>query len=146
MTQKMAEENGLAVEKIAGCGLEELQKMDPTELLRIGREVLAQGDGLRFRPCVDGCVLPEDPGTVFARGDAADESLMMGTVTGDAGTFGLAGGDADSGRRRPPRPWPRPGCAWGSPGPMYTISAGKFPGKATPAPSIPASFGMCSVR
>lgn len=95
MTQKMAEENGLAVEKIAGCGLEELQKMDPTELLRIGREVLAQGDGLRFRPCVDGCVLPEDPGTVFARGDAADESLMMGTVTGDAGTFGLAGGDAD---------------------------------------------------
>ncbi len=96
MTQKMAEENGLAVEKIAGCGLEELQKMDPTELLRIGREVLAQGDGLRFRPCVDGCVLPEDPGTVFARGDAADESLMMGTVTGDAGTFGLAGGDAVS--------------------------------------------------
>ena len=45
MTQKMAEENGLAVEKIAGCGLEKLQKMDPMELLRIGREVLVMIEG-----------------------------------------------------------------------------------------------------
>ncbi len=86
-----AEKTGIEVEKAAGCGLEDMYKMDAEELLRIGREVMAQGGGLRFRPCVDGYALTEDPGKVFADGNAMDESLMIGSVTGDSGLFG--GGD-----------------------------------------------------
>ena len=65
------------------------------ELLRLGREAMAKGQGLRFRPCVDGYTLTEDPGKVFAEGRAMDESLMLGAVTGDAGMFNGGEGDAD---------------------------------------------------
>lgn len=83
-----AEKTGLEVEKLAGCDLAGMYKLDAKELLRIGREVLAQGGGLRFRPCVDGYALTEDPGKVFAEGRAMDKSLMVGSVTGDSGMVG----------------------------------------------------------
>lgn len=82
-----AEKTGLELERLAGCGLDGLYAMDALELLRLGREVMAGGEGLRFRPCVDGYSLTEDPGTVFIQGRAMDESLMLGSVTGDAGLF-----------------------------------------------------------
>ena len=86
---KQAEQTGLAAEKIAGCDLDGLYRLDAMEILRIGREVLAADPdaGLRFRPCVDGYALIEDQGAVFARGGAMDESVMLGSVTGDAGLF-----------------------------------------------------------
>lgn len=82
-----AEKTGLEMERLAGCGLDGLYAMGAPELLRLGREMMAGGKGLRFRPCVDGYALTEDPGKVFIQGRAMDESLMLGSVTGDAGLF-----------------------------------------------------------
>ena len=90
-----AEESGKEVARIAGCDLKGLYAMDAMELLRIGREVMAQGGGLRFRPCVDGYALTDDPGKVFAEGRAMDGSMMLGSVTGDGGMFGGSSDNSD---------------------------------------------------
>jgi len=91
-----AEACGSDVGKLAGCDLEGLYKLDAMEILRLGREAMGLGKGLRFRPCVDGYALTEDPGKVFAEGRAMDESLMIGSVTGDGGMFGGSSEDRDS--------------------------------------------------
>ena len=88
-----AEKTGIDVEKALGSGIEGMYAADAMELLRIGREVMAPGRGLRFRPCVDGYALEEDPGKVFIDGKAMDESVMVGGVTGDAGMFAPGDGD-----------------------------------------------------
>ena len=92
-SRDIAEKTGVDVAETAGCDLAGLYKLDGMELLRIGREVMAKGMGLRFRPCVDGYALTEDPGEVFASGCVMDESLMLGSVTGDGGMFG---GDSEN--------------------------------------------------
>lgn len=91
--REKAENIGLEVTKAAGCDLKGLYALDANEILNIGRGIVAAAGGLVFRPCVDGHVLTDDPGAIFARGEAADESLMLGAVTGDAGLFG--GGECD---------------------------------------------------
>ena len=85
-----AEKNGVALAEYAGCGLDEMYKKDAAELCRLGRE-FTSGGGLRFRPCMDGHALTDDPGGAFVRGAAADISFMLGSVTGDAGAFGITG-------------------------------------------------------
>ena len=92
-SREIAENTGFEVEKLAGCDIDGMYKLEAAELLRLGREVMAQGGGLRFRPCVDGYALTEDLGEVFASGRAMDESLMLGSVTGDGGMFG---GDSEN--------------------------------------------------
>lgn len=90
-----AEKAGSDLGKIAGCGLEGLYALDGMELLRLGREAMEMGGGLRFRPCVDGYALTDDPGNVFRAGKAMDDSVMLGAVTGDSGMFGAGEGDPD---------------------------------------------------
>lgn len=85
MTQAQAEETGLALQELSGADFPALCEMDALEILKYAR--MLKG-GIRFRPCVDGFVLPEEPGRAFARGAAWDESLMLGSVAGDAGLFG----------------------------------------------------------
>lgn len=79
-----AENTGAELVKMADTDLKGLMELPAERILELARNM--QG-GLRFRPCVDGCALTEDPGDVFIRGDAMDESLMVGSVTGDAALF-----------------------------------------------------------
>ena len=90
--QSDAEETGVEIGRAAGCDLEGLYKIDARTLMEMG---LNLGGGLRLRPCVDNYVLTCDQGTVFARGCASDESLMIGSVTGDASLFGDDSDDPD---------------------------------------------------
>ena len=92
-TQEDIEKAGCDLAEIAGCNLEGLYRLDGMELLRLGREAMAKGQGLRFRPCVDGYALTEDPGKAFCEGCAMDESVMVGGVSGDARMFAEGEGD-----------------------------------------------------
>ena len=85
MSQAHAEQVGIEMGEAAGAGLDGLYEMSAGEILKCARSLKG---GMRFRPCVDKYVLPEAPGETFARGAARDESLMIGSVTGDAGFFG----------------------------------------------------------
>ncbi len=85
MSQADAEQVGIEMGEAAGVGLDGLYEMRAEDILKCA---LGLEGGMRFRPCVDKYVLPEAPGETFARGAARDESLMVGSVTGDAGFFG----------------------------------------------------------
>lgn len=76
-----AEKTGLEM----GGDISALYELSADEILE--KCLKLRGEGLRFRPCVDGYALPTDPGEVFKSGAAYDESLMLGSVTGDAGLF-----------------------------------------------------------
>ncbi len=91
-SQTDAEKTGIEMGECAGVGLDGLYEMDAMDILKCARSLKG---GLRFRPCADKYVLPEDPGRTFARGAARDESFMLGSVTGDAGLFGGAMEDRD---------------------------------------------------
>lgn len=92
LSQEDAEKTGLEMGELAGMGLDGLYEMSAPEILKYAR--MLEG-GLRFLPCVDKYVLAEDAGAVFARGAARDESLMIGSVTGDAALFGGAADGKD---------------------------------------------------
>lgn len=91
-TQADAEKTGLEMGEAAGVGLDGLYDMEAGDILA---HAVGLKGALRFRPCVDRYVLTEDPGKAFARGAAKDESLMLGSVTGDAGLFTKAQEDRD---------------------------------------------------
>jgi para-nitrobenzyl esterase len=91
-TQSAAEETGIEIGRAAQCDLAGLYKLEARALMEMS---LNQGGDLRLRPCVDNYVLTADPGAAFARGDAIDESFMLGCVTGDAALFDGASEDQD---------------------------------------------------
>lgn len=91
-TLSEAEKTGLEFEKMANTDLKGLYALSAEELCEMSKKLPG---GLRLRPCIDGYVLPEDAGKVFAEGRAHDASLMVGSVNGDAALFSGATEDKD---------------------------------------------------
>lgn len=87
-----AEKIGLEMEQAAGTDLTGLYAMSAEDICALGKSIPG---AMSFRPCIDGYVLTEDPGAVFADGRAHDMSLMFGSVNGDASLFSGAAEEKD---------------------------------------------------
>lgn len=95
-SREAAERVGAELCALAGKSLAELRALPADELRLLGIRLLERGDGLRFRPCVDGHALRESPGAAFYRGRINTDSLMIGSVTGDGRLFGGDAADPDA--------------------------------------------------
>lgn len=89
-----AEAFGEGYGRFLGKTLQEMRAMSADALLYTASSYVSQCEnaaplGLRFLPNVDGRVLTDDPGRMFASGAIGDYPFMMGSVSGDSSLFGF---------------------------------------------------------
>ena len=89
-----AEKVGVKIADQLGCSqsnevLKALRAKTPEEILRVSKPIPGLfGEGIKFGPIVDGWALPEDPGSAWVRGKAADVPFLVG-ANADEGTIFL---------------------------------------------------------
>ena len=86
-----AEKYGAFIVENAGLSFSDFRNLPAEEILEKSMvAMMAYGGGfaLRLRPCTDGYVLPQDPGTVIGNKEHAPVPYMAGVVSGDSKLFG----------------------------------------------------------
>ena len=88
-----AEDYGKHIVSNSGLSFEEFSKLtaeDALEKANAAMMTYTGGSGFRLRlvPCMDGYVLPRDPGETIASGEHHPVPYMTGSVTGDSKLFG----------------------------------------------------------